>query len=282
MVKEVPVRMTASSTLPLGRRLLVSLPLAALLLTGCSQGAPANQYTSPPPASQVSTPRPSTPTATGGGIASISFDDGTIGQYKYAHPVLKKNEMPGTYYLVSEALGWGNATINPEQAKELVRDGNEIGNHTKDHVDLAKVPTEQATAQLVEAQDAIESQVGVRPTTCAYPYGSNNAAVLAEAKKQFKGCRSTQGGLNERGQLVTYDLFSFYVQRGTPAQQVREAAEQARDTNTWVVFVYHGVDPKLTGPDDVTPKLFADHVAAIKSTGIQVRTVESALAEMSK
>jgi peptidoglycan/xylan/chitin deacetylase (PgdA/CDA1 family) len=200
----------------------------------------------------------------------------------YARPVLRKNNLPGTYYLVSDALGWGSATINPEQARELLGEGNEIGNHTRDHKDLAKLTTGQATAEFADAQDAIESQVGVRPTTCAYPYGSNNAAVLVEAEKQFKGCRSTQGGFNERGRLVTYDLFSYYVQRDTTAAQVREAAEQARTSNTWVVFVYHGVDPEPNGADDVTPKLFAAHVDAIVSTGIPVQTVESALAAMSR
>jgi peptidoglycan/xylan/chitin deacetylase (PgdA/CDA1 family) len=276
------VRKTASSTLPKGRRLLISLPLVALLLAACSPGTPANQYTSPPPTSQSSTPPPPSSTATGGGIASISFDDGTIGQYENARPVLKKHNVPGTYYIVSEALGWGSATVNPEQAKELLDEGNEIGNHTKDHLDLAKLSSAQATEQLAQAQDAIESQVGVRPTTCAYPYGSSNAAVLAAAEKLFEGCRSTQGGFNERGRLVTYDLYSYYIQRGTTAAQVREAAEQARSSNTWVVFVYHGVDPKLTGPDDVSPELFAEHVEAIVSTDIPVQTVESALAAMSK
>jgi peptidoglycan/xylan/chitin deacetylase (PgdA/CDA1 family) len=196
--------------------------------------------------------------------------------------VLRKHNLPATYYLVSDALGWGTATINPKQARKLLAEGNEIGNHTRDHKDLTRLAAAQATAEFADAQDAIESQVGVRPATCAYPYGSTNAAELAVAENQFKGCRSTHGGFNERGRLLTYDLFSYNVHRGTTAAQVREAAEQARTSNTWVVFVYHGVDPKPKGADDVTPKLFAAHVDAIVSTGIPVQTVESALAAMSR
>jgi peptidoglycan/xylan/chitin deacetylase (PgdA/CDA1 family) len=196
--------------------------------------------------------------------------------------VLRKHNLPGTYYLVSDALGWGSATINPKQARKLLREGNEIGNHTRDHKDLTKLTTGQATAEFADAQDAIESEVGVRPTTCAYPNGSTNAAVLAEAENQFKACRSTHGGFNERGRLLTYDLYSYNVHRGTTAAQIRKAAEQARTSNTWVVFVYHRVDPKLNGADDVAPKRFAAHVDAIVSTGIPVQTVESALAAMSR
>lgn len=265
------MRMTASLPLPLRKRLLTALLLTALVLTACSPATPASQESTSPP-----------PPVIDRGVASISLDDGTIGHYTYARRVLRKNNLPGTYYLISDALGWGSATINPKQARKLLAEGNEIGNHTRDHKDLAKLTTGQATAEFADAQDAIESQVGVRPTTCAYPYGSTNAAVLAEAENQFKGCRSTRGGFNERGRLITYHLFSYNVHRGTTAAQVRKAAEHARTSNTWVVFVYHGVDPKLKGAEDVTPKLFAAHVDAIVSTGIPVQTVESAMAAMSR
>jgi peptidoglycan/xylan/chitin deacetylase (PgdA/CDA1 family) len=263
--------MTTNSPLPLRKRLLTALPLTALVLTACSPATPASQESTSPP-----------PPVIDRGVASISLDDGTIGQYRYARRVLRKHNLPGTYYLVSDALGWGSATINPKQARKLLREGNEIGNHTRDHKDLTKLTTGQATAEFADAQDAIESEVGVRPTTCAYPNGSTNAAVLAEAENQFKACRSTHGGFNERGRLLTYDLYSYNVHRGTTAAQIRKAAEQARTSNTWVVFVYHRVDPKLNGADDVAPKRFAAHVDAIVSTGIPVQTVESALAAMSR
>lgn len=261
------MRTTASHSPPPNWRSVVAPTVTLLILTACSPGT----------REAISPPSP----VTSGGIASISFDDGTIGQYTHARPVLRKKNLPGTYYLVSDALGWGSITINPDQARELLDEGNEIGNHTRDHKDLATLTASEVRAQLADAQDAIESQVGVRPTTCAYPYGSSNAAVLAEAERQFQGCRSTQGGLNERGRLVTHDLFSYYVLQDTTAAEVRDAAERARTSNMWVVFVYHDVDPKPKEPDDVTPQLFAAHVDAIMSTGIPVQTVESALAAMS-
>ena len=185
------MRMIASLPLPLRRRLLAALSLTALVLTACSPATPAGQESTSPP-----------PPVIDRGVASISLDDGTIGQYRYARRVLRKNKLPGTYYLVSDALGWGSATINPKQARKLLAEGNEIGNHTRDHKDLTRLTTGQATAEFADAQDAIESQVGVRPTTCAYPNGSTNAAVLAEAENQFKACRSTRGGFNRPGRLA--------------------------------------------------------------------------------
>ena len=263
------MRVTADSSLRSSRRFL-TLIMTLFLMTACAPPTPVGQQRSSPP-----------PPVIDRGLASISFDDGTIGHYTHAWPVLRERNLPATYYLVSDALGWGSTTVNTEQARQLLEDGHEIGNHTRDHQDLAKLTPLQVRAEFADAQDAFESQVGVRPTTCAYPYGSSNAAVLAEAEKHFRGCRSTQGGLNDRDRLLTYDLLSYYIQRGTTAAEVRAAAEQARTSNTWVVFVYHGVDPNLTGPDDVTPTLFSDHMDAIVSTGIPVLTVASALAAMS-
>src|SRR5689334_10120808 len=119
--------------------------------------------------------------------------------------------------------------------------GHEIGRHIRQHARLHDLWTAEGTAQLADARAARESEGGVRPTTCAYPFGSNNTSVLDEAEKQFTACRTTQGGLNERGRLDTHKLLSYYVQSGTTAADVRRAAEQAQATNSWVVFVYHGV-----------------------------------------
>jgi peptidoglycan/xylan/chitin deacetylase (PgdA/CDA1 family) len=277
------VSTTASPPRRLQKRLLAYLAIMALVLTACSPAAPERRVRTPPPPSaspsKSSTPSPSKVTSSA--IASISFDDGTIGHYTYARPVMRKNDLPGTYYIVSDALGWGSSTMNAQQVKKLADEGDEIGNHTRTHANLDEVTTAQAAAEFADAQDAIESQVGVRPTTCAYPQGSSNDKVRALAEKQFKGCRSTQGGLNERGDLITYNLYSYYVQRDTTADEILEAAEQALATNTWIIFVYHGVDPEKDGQDDVTPKVFAAHMKAIVSSGIDVQTVESALATMS-
>lgn len=274
---------------------MIALLLAVPLLGACSSSMPTGPQPSSPPAStgspsasapsaaqqKSSSPSPDADQGRSGGVASISFDDGTIGQYTYARPVLEQNDLVGTFYLVSDALTWGDITINRQQARELVAAGHEIGNHTRDHQNLDELSTPEVAAEFSDAQDAIESEVGVRPTTCAYPFGSNNTSVLDEAEKQFTACRTTQGGLNERGRLDNHKLLSYYVQSGTTAADVRRAAEQAQATDTWVVFVYHGVDRKLTGPDDVTPKVFADHMKAIRSTGIRVLTVEAAFAAMS-
>lgn len=51
-----------------------------------------------------------------------------------------------------------------------------MGAHTKDHLALAKLPEEEALAQIVESADRLEAELGSRPTHFAYPYGDPGSA----------------------------------------------------------------------------------------------------------
>jgi peptidoglycan/xylan/chitin deacetylase (PgdA/CDA1 family) len=210
-------------------------------------------------------------------MASITFDDGTIGQYTYARPALVQRSMRATFFIISDALGWTGTNMNAAQVRQLVVDGDEIGNHTRDHPDLVSLTSAQVTAEFSDAQNAIAAQVGVTPTTCAYPYGSHNATVDGVAATYFRGCRETMGGFNTQSSLQPYSLKDFYVGQSTTADDIRLAAVQAKAQGSWVIFTYHGVDPSGAGVEDVTPAHFAEQLDALAGTGIPIVTVSQAL-----
>jgi peptidoglycan/xylan/chitin deacetylase (PgdA/CDA1 family) len=58
-----------------------------------------------------------------------------------------------------------------------------LGNHTCEHAVLTNYPPEQARAQIVGAQDALEEMTGVRPGSIAYPNGDYSPAVIALARE---------------------------------------------------------------------------------------------------
>ena len=237
-----------------------------LLLAGCG-GSPA--------------PSPSPSPSGTGAVVSISLDDGTAGQLTNAQPVLARLQLPATFYLVSDALDYGEANLNAEQAKSLVAAGQEIGNHTKSHRDLSMLPGAQLVTDLTGAQTALASRVGVTPTTCAYPYGGRNAAVVAEAKKLFKGCRTTDSGENATG-FDAYALTTFLANGTTTVSEVQAALDQARASGSWLIFTYHGVGPQPGSELDVTTDAFAAQVEAIKASGIPVQTVGAALTSLGR
>lgn len=240
---------------------------------------PPTTSTGPVSVPQTSTPTTtsSTPPAVSTAMASITFDDGTAGHYTYARPGLAQRGLKGTFYIVSDALTWGLASnLNASQVKALAADGNEIGNHTRDHSNLSALSSADVTREFADSQAAIQSQIGTRPTTCAYPYGSHNAGVDAIAAQYFRGCRETGGGLNSLAGLRPYALVNYYVTASTTAADVQAAIGRAKAANGWVIFTYHGIENGATG-ESVTPAAFAAQLDAIKSSGIAVRTVSAAL-----
>ena len=251
----------------------------AVIATTTGTGTPTPTSTTTP-TSTATTTRTTTPTTTppgGTGMASITFDDGTIGQYTYARPLLVQRSLPATFFIISDALGWTGTNMNATQVRQLVADGDEIGNHTRDHTNLATLSASQVSAEFTDSQTVIANQIGVTPTTCAYPYGSHNSTVDSVAGNFFRGCRETGGGLNTSGSLRPYALTNYYVGQTTTAADIRNAAEQAKAQNAWVIFTYHGVDPSGTGSEDVTPTNLAAQLDALRSTGIPVVTVSAAL-----
>jgi len=225
----------------------------------------------PPPA-----PVPPTPVPAGGAVASLTFDDGQVGQYQNAAPVLAAAGLHGTFYIISDALGWGGSSMSAAQVRQLAAEGDEIGDHTRDHSTLTSLTAAQVDAEFADSVSALRTQAGVTPTTCAYPSGATDATVESIAAKYFRACRGTGGGTNGAG-ADAFNLRVYYVQTSTTAADVRAAADAARASGTWIIFVYHGVGA-IGSSDDVSPATFGEHVAALKASGIPVRTVAQAMA----
>jgi peptidoglycan/xylan/chitin deacetylase (PgdA/CDA1 family) len=228
-------------------------------------------------------PRKVAAKAVAGGVVSFTFDDGKIDQYRNARPALIAAHLHGTYYIISDGLGWGTKTnMSPTEARQLVKEGNEIGNHTRDHADLASLSDSQVQAEFADSQAVIRAKVGVTPTTCAYPFGSSNASVEAiAAQKHLKACRGTSSGTNTGGHLAAYNLLVKYVHTDTTATDIRKAANAARVAKTWLILVYHGVGT-VGSVDDVTAAQFRSHVQAVKYSGIAVKTVAQELTALGR
>jgi peptidoglycan/xylan/chitin deacetylase (PgdA/CDA1 family) len=94
-------------------------------------------------------------------------------------------------------------------ARDLVMDWDEvrsiaaeplcsIGAHTMTHPALARLPAEHAMREMLESAERIDHEIGVRPTTIAFPYGYRAAAGPREAglaqEASFAGSFTTRPG----------------------------------------------------------------------------------------
>lgn len=127
----------------------------------------------------------------------ISFDDGGRDTYRYAVPILRKYGFVATFY-VTRTVRHSHTHLTAKQLRILAATGNEVANHTWAHRALARLPFDRARRQIRRANDLIETIVGRRPVTLAYPYGRHNRnAIRAAAAEGIRMAFTTEAGVRE-------------------------------------------------------------------------------------
>ena len=103
-------------------------------------------------------------------IVSLTFDDG-INQYQ-VRDMLLFHGMKGTFYINSNLIGTGGGYLTKADLDALVADGNEIGGHTIDHVDLATLSDAQQRAAICNDMQTLNSWYPGQIQSFAYPFAS--------------------------------------------------------------------------------------------------------------
>lgn len=101
----------------------------------------------------------------------ITFDDGSIGHYTDALPILQRHNMVATFFIMTVVLGNDN-WVTKEQVQELDAAGMSIGSHTWDHQKVTDLKTaKDFRTQFLEPRKKLEEIVGHPVTVLAYPFG---------------------------------------------------------------------------------------------------------------
>jgi peptidoglycan/xylan/chitin deacetylase (PgdA/CDA1 family) len=120
----------------------------------------------------------------------ITMDDGWVGVYTYAFPVLKEYGFPFTVYVYKKYVNIGGRSLNWAQIKEMMQYNCEIGSHSVSHESLRNKKGRSdeehqrwVLGELKESKEFIEKNLGVPCTSFAYPFGVFDDA-LAETGLQ--------------------------------------------------------------------------------------------------
>lgn len=115
---------------------------------------------------------------TGRRLVAITFDDGPNPQRTPALlGLLEAERVHATFFVVGRA-----ARAHPDLMRRMVRDGDEIENHTQTHAHLNWLTRGQIRRQIVSTDEAIAA-VTHRPTAFVRPpFGARNAATFAVAR----------------------------------------------------------------------------------------------------
>ncbi len=125
----------------------------------------------------------------------ITFDDGFMGVYRNAFPLLSIYGFQATVFLVSSCVGRksvkGIEFLGWKEAREMIQYGNGFGSHTVNHKKLIGMGEEEIRYQIRHSKDDIEQKLGIPVKAISYPY------AFPEGNRRFK--RNLESLLVEEG-----------------------------------------------------------------------------------
>jgi len=185
---------------------------------------------------------------------TVTFDDGSIGQYDYAVPLLIKYRLGATFFIVSgwtedisvragEDNGLQVHRLSWPQIRQIAAAGFEIGSHGTEHKPFdSRLSGDLMKSILRASKQTIEKEIGRSCVSISFPYSVVDASieeVLAEAG--FRNGR--RGGDKPNPPLPPnpFRLYSYCIMdssRPTPAA-FKETIEQ--NENQWTILLFHHI-----------------------------------------
>ena len=123
----------------------------------------------------------------------LTFDDGYADNLYTAMPILKKYNMIGNVFVISNWIGkenkWENfgkaptLTMTQHELLEWMQQGHYIGSHTYSHPFLSDCLEEELFFELKASKTHLEMLLGTNIDCICYPYGKLNSNVVIAAKQ---------------------------------------------------------------------------------------------------
>lgn len=112
----------------------------------------------------------------------ITFDDGHVGNYEFAFPVLQKYQFTATFFVTVRDIA-AESFMSWNQLRELSRYGFSIQSHTMTHPALEELDDDEIYYELAESKKIIEEKVGTRVDYLSLPLGSGKKSVYSIARE---------------------------------------------------------------------------------------------------
>jgi len=113
---------------------------------------------------------------------ALTFDDGPWGEPPSSQFVslLAREGVPATFFEIGDQI----ATYDPHGSveRQMLADGDMIGDHTWSHPDLVGLPAAEQREQISKAAAAIRKATGFEPCLFRAPYGAVDPSLLGIAR----------------------------------------------------------------------------------------------------
>lgn len=120
------------------------------------------------------------------GYVVLTFDDGHIGNFEYAFPMLKENNHCAIFFVCTDFIGKRNM-MDWNQIKEMSDGKMSIQSHCVSHIPLETLSEKQMANELKVSKEIIQEKTGREVTALSLPNGSMHPKIFEEAKKAGYG-----------------------------------------------------------------------------------------------
>jgi peptidoglycan-N-acetylglucosamine deacetylase len=114
------------------------------------------------------------------GTVALTFDDGPSPVFtKKVMKILNHYHINATFFVVGEMV-----KVHPKFLKQMVADGDVIGNHSWTHPVVPKLKGNALNKEVLDTENIIYQVIGVKPHIFRFPYGAENKRVIKYVKSQ--------------------------------------------------------------------------------------------------
>ena len=186
---------------------------------------------------------------------ALTYDDALLVHLDNVIPVLDSAGLKGTFYLSGYFPGY---VTNISRWKSASDKGHELANHTLFHPctgntpgrewvkpanDLSKYTVQRMTDEIKMTNILLKTLDGKTGRTFAYPCGDTKIGDVDYYKtveEDFIAARGTKSEMKKMNEINFADIGSYAI-NGQSGEQMIELVKKAQETNSLLVFLFHGV-----------------------------------------
>jgi peptidoglycan/xylan/chitin deacetylase (PgdA/CDA1 family) len=151
----------------------------------------------------------------------LTFDDGYLGQFTDAMPILRRHGWAGVLNLKAQG-----SDLNTSEVKKMMAAGWELASHTIHHLDLTKLSPAALKVEVAGSRRVLRKQFGVAVDDFCYPAGRYNDAVIKAVRQAgYRGATTTDPGVASSGD--PFKLKRIRISRGLGEAGFAEALSSA-------------------------------------------------------
>lgn len=106
----------------------------------------------------------------------LTFDDGHLSDYEIVFPMLLKQNLKATFFIVIDNIGKKNY-LSWSQILEMQQYGMAFGSHSLSHKDMTKLSNENVIKEFKQSKLILEEKLGILISSFSYPYGKCNYSL---------------------------------------------------------------------------------------------------------